>query len=241
MLYLGPRRVRMDRSSRRMGPLAQCLALAALAATARAACTCPDTPAPCTTDSLFSDSGEDDCVPNAAGLLDASIVMQSSSDLSAVDLGGITRVTGDVLFPFSSSVASLALPELVAVDGALDVSSHAVLETLELTALETVAGDVTFRGNALLAEISLPAFTSASDTADALLTVEQNDALLLLSLPSMVDIRRSIIVGGTNAQVANPALRTVDMSALATTEVRGDAPCHTRPPVRSASPGRRRV
>ena len=81
----------MDRSSsRRMGPLAQCLALAALAATARAACTCPDTPAPCTTDSLFSDSGEDDCVPNAAGLLDASIVMQSSSDLSAVDLGGIT-------------------------------------------------------------------------------------------------------------------------------------------------------
>lgn len=201
-----------------MGRRASALFFLCGVATAHAACTCPDVPTPCTTESLFSDSGEDNCVP-MGGTLDASIVMPSSSELIAVDLGGIVRVTGDVLFLSSTSVTSLALPELVAVDGALEVSSHGELAFLTLNALEMVVGDLTFRGNTMLLEISLPAFTSATDTVDALLTVEQNDALLLLSLPAMVDIRRSIIVGGANAQVANAALRTIDMSSLATTEV----------------------
>ena len=83
-------------------------------------------------------------------------------------------------------MTTLAFPELEAVDGTLDISSQAALTAVTLTALATVAGDVTFRGNALLVDISLPSFTSASDTTDALMTVEQNDALLTLSLPAMI-------------------------------------------------------
>ena len=61
-----------------------------------AACTCPDSPTTCTTDNLFSDTGEDDCVPTG-GLLEASLVVSATTALTAVDLGGIVRISGSVL------------------------------------------------------------------------------------------------------------------------------------------------
>ena len=77
-----------------LAPVALCVAL--LATSARAACTCPDTPFTCTVDSLFSISGEENCVPSG-GVLDASIVMPAATELTAVDFAGLTRVTGDIL------------------------------------------------------------------------------------------------------------------------------------------------
>eukprot|EP01045_Picozoa_sp_COSAG04_P004808 COSAG04_NODE_214_length_20089_cov_206.678189_14_plen_73_part_00 len=41
--------------------------------------------------------------------------------------------------------------------------------------------------------------------------------LVQLSLPSVVEVGRSFIVGGTNAQVANPSLRSIDMGSLIST------------------------
>jgi len=61
-----------------------------------AACTCPDSTNTCTTDNLFSETGEDNCVPTG-GLLDASLVVAATAALTAVDLGGLVRISGSVL------------------------------------------------------------------------------------------------------------------------------------------------
>eukprot|EP01045_Picozoa_sp_COSAG04_P004807 COSAG04_NODE_214_length_20089_cov_206.678189_13_plen_94_part_00 len=59
-------------------------------------CTCPDIAAVCTTADLFSSSGEDDCVPSAGGLLDATLSIPTTTLLEVVSLSGIVRVSGDV-------------------------------------------------------------------------------------------------------------------------------------------------
>ena len=57
----------------------------------------PDSPTTCTIDNLFSETGQDDCVPTAAGLLDASLVLPATTALAAVDLSGLVRIGGNVL------------------------------------------------------------------------------------------------------------------------------------------------
>jgi hypothetical protein len=110
----------------------------------------------------------------------------------------------------------------VSVDGSLDISTQAALTSLDLSALDNVAGDISFRSNAQLLDLALPSFGSSGADGDegTLFTVEQNDALLNLLLPSVVTTGRSFMIGGVNAQNANPALRRIDLSNLEACEVR---------------------
>ena len=125
-------------------------------------------------------------------------------------------------FPISATIESIGFPDLVSVDGSLDISTQSALTALDLSALDSVAGDISFRSNAQLLDLELPSFGSSGADGDegSLFTVEQNDALLNLLLPAVVTTARSFMIGGVNAPNANPALRRIDLSNLEVCEVR---------------------
>ena len=170
---------------------ARWLPLALLPLRAATACTCPDIPA-CTVADLVGE----DCSVSADGVLAADLRVLFTETLATLDLDSITRVAGDV-----------------------EISDNAAISALALGSLSEIDGDFIVERNAMLVELSLPAFVGSAVPCFPLsceIVVQQNSALETLSLPALVHSERDIQVGGSNFQSGNPALFTVDMSALVT-------------------------
>eukprot|EP01051_Picozoa_sp_SAG22_P006762 SAG22_NODE_453_length_10316_cov_27.583341_8_plen_320_part_00 len=185
---------------------------------ADAACTCPEDATTCGLGDLLSTSGDEDCSA-AGGVLDADLLVASATVVT-LEFGGLVRVAGDVSLQGNTVLATAYLRDLINVDGGLQVIGNPELVSMPLESLATVGADISVQSNVALLSLQLLAFTSTSgdsgSDAGTLLSVESNAALETLLLPSLQATQRSLAIGGTNAQQGNPALHTVDLSALVT-------------------------
>lgn len=181
------------------------------------ACACPVGATICTLGDLLS-SGDDDC--SATGGVLAADLIVASATVVALELSGMVRVIGDISLQGNTVLVSADLGDLVNVDGSLQLVGNPLLSSIQLESLATVGGDISVQSNTVLQALLFPAFTSSSGNdgsdAETLLSVETNDALEMMLLPSLQTTQRSIAIGGTNAQQGNPALHTVDLSGLVT-------------------------
>ena len=196
------------------------LAAATLLQPAGAYCTCPDESDPCTLSSLVPVPPTSSCAA-VDGLLSEDLLVADLGTLTGLDLSSLVRITGDLILERNTALAFADCSSVESVDGQLVIAESAALESVDFLSLATVGGDVVVRGNAALSDLALPAFVDGPQTPPQLeLRVESNAALAMLSLPALVATTRALTIGsGTpDESRGNPALQTIDLSALATTE-----------------------
>jgi hypothetical protein len=128
---------------------------------ATAFCTCPDTASVCTSSTLFSSTGEEDC---SGTVIDATISVEGAQLLTTVELGTLESVSGSIRMGGNANLVSIAMPLLASAEtidvGGVNVAGNPLLRSLTLPSLQNLSGDLNLQGNQGLEELDVSSLSA---------------------------------------------------------------------------------